>query len=204
MALSVISKPDRLSCLGPVDTQSLDGVLNSLSNQLWQIEDATKENAFPCFHDTQHMVLRFIVGDSDAREILVKPGWLLFQSALEPTMRSIARGYGFEEPAFPKAMFARLKAGEGIDSHVDRQKTNRHVHKIHVPLQTNAQTFMTIAGERFHLERGQAYEVNNLVPHAVENGGEEDRIHFIFEVFEGKGQEIHYHMPHARPAHAAA
>ena len=44
---------------------------------------------------------------------------------------------------------------------------------------------LTVDGADFHLDAGCAFEVNDLVPHSAFNGGEEDRIHFVFEVFEG-------------------
>ena len=59
--------------------------------------------------------------------------------------------------------------------------------KLIVPLQTNPRATLTVDGADFHLEAGYAFEVNNLVPHSAFNGGEEDRIHFVFEVFEGAG-----------------
>lgn len=46
---------------------------------------------------------------------------------------------------------------------------------------------MTIDGADFHLAAGYAWEVNNLVAHGVFNGGAQDRVHFIFEVFDGAG-----------------
>ena len=86
-------------------------------------------------------------------------------------------------------MLARLAAGHGIDPHVDRQPSNPFVHKIHVPLRTNPRALLTIDDHALHLEAGGAWEVNNLVLHAAFNGGAEDRIHFIFEVYEGLGSE---------------
>ena len=35
------------------------------------------------------------------------------------------------------------------------------------------------------LMAGHAWEINNLLVHGAFNGGETDRIHLIFEVFEG-------------------
>jgi len=56
-----------------------------------------------------------------------------------------------------------------------------------VPLVTNPGVLFLTGETWTHLEVGQAYEVNNIVRHGVVNNGDEDRIHFIFEVFEGAG-----------------
>ena len=82
---------------------------------------------------------------------------------------------------------ARLAAGGGIDPHIDVEPSNSLTHKIHVPLVTNPKAMLTVAGAELHLPAGRALEVNNLAPHSAFNGGEQDRIHFIFEVFEGAG-----------------
>ena len=41
-----------------------------------------------------------------------------------------------------------------------------------------------------HAAAGSSWEINNLAPHGAFNGGARDRIHFIFEVFEGAGHDI--------------
>ncbi len=38
-----------------------------------------------------------------------------------------------------------------------------------------------IDGRPYHLEVGQAYEINNQLQHSVMNKGSEDRITFIFD-----------------------
>ena len=99
-------------------------------------------------------------------------------------MDAVVAPYGYTKPAYPKAMLARLAAGHIIDSHVDGAGSNLHTHKIHIPIQTNLGAIFYVNKVPHHLEEGMAYEVNNIVPHAVENFGQTDRIHFIFEVFD--------------------
>ena len=59
---------------------------------------------------------------------------------------------------------------------------------------------LTVDGATTHLEAGYAWEVNNLAPHAAFNGGTHDRIHFIFEVFEGAGREVFEDIAPRTPA----
>ena len=98
-----------------------------------------------------------------------------------------AAPYGYASPVYPKAMLARLAAGGRIARHTDPETGPSHVftHKIHVPLQTDPRATLTVGGADFHLEAGHAWEVNNLAPHEAFNGGAYDRVHFIFEVFDG-------------------
>ena len=41
-----------------------------------------------------------------------------------------------------------------------------------------------VDGVGYHFAEGEAVEVNNMGLHAVENRGETDRIHLIFEYFD--------------------
>ena len=180
-----VEKPVGVRRLGPVDTGPLKAMLERLTENVWSREDDSKDNDFPCFHHTRHIVFRFIDGNRDARRFRSYPGWTIWRRTLLPTMAQAIAPYGFSEPCYPKAMLARLGAGHCIDRHVDGAGSNLHTHKIHVPLRTEPAAVLTVDGVDYHLREGQAYEVNNIVPHGAFNGGMRDRIHFIFEVFDG-------------------
>ncbi|MXO84170.1 aspartyl beta-hydroxylase [Altererythrobacter aestiaquae] len=150
----------------------------------WGEEDARKENDFEVFDHTQHVVFRFIRGNRDPEDSYANPAWDIWEPVLMPVMQAAILPYAFRKPRFPKAMLAKLSAGHAIDPHYDGAGSNQRVHKIHVPLVTNPDAIFLVDGESFHLEAGNAYEVNNIVSHGAANSGSEDRIHFIFEVFE--------------------
>ena len=182
-----VEKPAGVRPLGAVGVDDLRRHVARLSETVWAQEDAAKENDFPCFHHTRHIIFRFIAGNQDPRRFYSEPIWAVWGRILLPVMGRAAAPYGHADPVFPKVMLARLEAGHRIDKHVDRGGSHPYVHKIHVPLETNPGAVLTVNGEDFHLAAGRAFEVNNLAPHAAFNGGEADRIHLIFEVFEGVG-----------------
>ena len=180
-----VAKPLSVRRLGRVDAAALKLRISRLSEKVWRQEDALKENDYFCFARTQHIVFRFVPLDLPGIAFYSRPLWNLWRTWLLPVMAEAAAPYGFARPVYPKAMLARLAAGHGIDPHTDSGGMNPLVHKIHVPLQTNPQATLTAGDATSHLQAGYAYEVNNLAPHGAFNGGDEDRIHFIFEVFEG-------------------
>ena len=180
-----VEKPASVRRLGAVDVDALRAHVERLSEKVWRQEDAAKENDYFCFTHTRHIVFRFIPGNRTPLHYYSTPIWTIWQRWLLPVMAQAAAPYGYTEPVYPKAMLARLAAGHGIDRHVDGEGSHPLTHRIHVPLQTNPRATLTVDDTDFHLEYGHAFEVNNLAPHGVFNGGEEDRIHFIFEVFEG-------------------
>ena len=186
-ALPNVEKPATVLDLGAVDVQALRARVERLSEKAWSLDDARKENRQRLFDHTRHIIFRFIHGNVSPLRCYAEPGWMVWKPLLLPVMARAAAHYGYAEPIYPKAMLARLAAGRGIDEHIDAEPSNPLVHKIHVPLVTNPQAVLTVAGAEFHLAAGRAWEVNNLAPHGAFNGGEQDRIHFIFEVFEGAG-----------------
>ena len=201
-ALRPVEKPDTVRRLGPVDAahlRTLQAQVARLSETVWNRENAARENGFFCFAHTRHIVFRFIPLDATRPRYYANPGWDLWRRWLLPVMAQAAAPYGYAEPVYPKAMLARLAAGRGIDLHTDSGPVNPLVHKIHVPLQTSPRATLTVARAAFHLEAGYAWEVNNLAPHGAFNGGGRDRIHFIFEVFEGAGLEWRRSRRSARP-----
>jgi hypothetical protein len=185
-----VQKPKTIRELGSVDIAEVKDTLFSAPEKLWVTQDAVKENNFSCFHHTRHIVLRFIRGNRNHLDFYDNPGWFYFESVLRPIFDRVVKPYGFVQPEYPKAMFARLQAGHQIDRHVDGAGSNLHTHKIHIPLQTNANVLFSVADRWFHLQEGIAYEVNNIAPHSVRNQSDQDRIHLIFEVFDAASAEV--------------
>ena len=185
-----VVKPQFVSELGAVDITAIRELVGRLSERVWDLEDEQKENNFPVFHHTRHIIFRFIEGMRDHRCYYSNPIWTVWQNHLLPVLHQATAGFRFRHPVYPKVMLARLAAGAVIDRHVDGAGANLFTHKLHVPIQTNDAVRLFIHDRVFQLTEGRAYEVNNLAPHAVENLGRTDRIHLIFEVFDQMEQTI--------------
>lgn len=181
----LVDKPVDLRPLGTVDIQALQALACKLTDKAWEQVNQGKENDFHVLNSTKHLIFRFTPGNRDAATFYETAAWPIWAPLLQPVMDQASAPYDFAKPIFPKAMLARLAPGTQIDRHTDGQGSNLQTHKIHVPLQTNHRAFMSIGDRSFHLETGQAYEVNNIAPHSVRNDGSVDRIHLIFEVYDG-------------------
>lgn len=190
-ALRPVEKPVTVRRLGPVDVEALRALVARVSDTVWRREDAVKENAFFCFAHTRHIVFRFPPRERTGPCYYSRPIWNVWQRWLLPVMAQATASYGYAVPVYPIAMLARLAAGRRIDRHEDYGGMHPLAHKIHVPLETSPQAVLTVRDTAFHLQTGSAWEVNNLAPHGAFNGGAEDRIHFIFEVFDGTGVAWH-------------
>ena len=188
--MRIVEKPATVRDLCAVDPSAIVERLVRVSEKVWDRADAEKENKFFCFDHTRHIVHRFIPSNQDPRESYETMAWFAWRDFLQPLMDEIAEVYGYEQAAFPKAMFARLAAGQVIDRHVDGAGSNLVTHKIHVPLVTNPQAVFSVDDHEVHIPYGRAVEVNNIRPHAARNDGAEDRIHFIFELYDAAQPEL--------------
>lgn len=179
----IVTKPNCVQVLGTINIEPLLSIINRFPEHFWERENATKDNDYPVFHSTKHIVLRFIEHQKDPRFYYSKPSWQALACNLLPLMNEVSDRLGIKAPEYPKAMFARLQAGGRIDPHIDHGISHKHVHKIHIPLISHPDVVFFTAGNTYYLEPGKAYEVNNLKEHGVDNPSDIDRVHFIFEVF---------------------
>jgi hypothetical protein len=175
------NKTESIRELGNIDISKIRTLVHSLGDKLWQLETKGRENEFDCFHHTEHIVFRFPDQTTKRTQIHDNPSWQIWKPYLMPLMEQAVKPYGYKNGAFKAVMLAKLKAGYGIDKHRDGLPEYYYLHKIHIPILTNDKVDFYIKPDTYQLEEGKAYEVNNIVPHAVMNNGNEDRIHLIFE-----------------------
>jgi hypothetical protein len=75
-----------------------------------------------------------------------------------------------------------MKPNSRIRIHKDRGDMLYIARRFHVPIKTNLKTFFIVDNEKFFLEKGHLYELNNVKYHGVRNESEEYRIHLIIDV----------------------
>lgn len=56
------------------------------------------------------------------------------------------------------------------------------VTRVHVPIVTNEHATVSTDEGTFHMQSGVAYRFNTRRNHAVRNGGEQHRVHLVFDV----------------------
>ena len=170
--------------LGAVEVGPLRDAVLSIPEQVWDQENAEKPNRFEALDRTRHVVFRFVSNFQDWRESYERPLWAQWRALLEPVMQLAVRPYGYARGAFPRVMLARMAPGGVIKPHRDANPAAKWPHKIHVPLLTNDKVTFFVDGIGYHFAEGEAVEVSNMAVHAVENAGDSDRIHLIFEYYD--------------------
>ena len=170
--------------LGRVDVAPLKAAIAAIPETLWDAENASKPNRFGALDATRHIIFRFVSNFRNWRDSYDRPLWDEWKPLLEPVLDAATAPYGYARGAFPRVMLARMAPGGIIHPHRDENPAAKWPHKIHVPIQTNTDVTFFVDGTGYHLEEGEAVEVNNMGLHAVENRGETDRIHLIFEFYD--------------------
>lgn len=170
--------------LGPVDVTALRAAVLALPEATWDADDADKPNRFGALDRTRHVVFRFVSDFGDWRTGYDRTPWAEWKALLEPVMAQAVAPYGYARGDFPRVMLARMAPGGVIQPHRDNNVAAKWPHKIHVPLVTNDKVRFFIDEVPYHLPQGEAVEVSNMALHAVHNGGDEDRIHLIFEYYD--------------------
>jgi hypothetical protein len=170
--------------LGAVDIGPLKEAVLALPESVWRAENDSKPNRFDALDATRHIVFRFVSNFIDWRQSYSRPLWEDWKPLLDPVLTQATAAYGYQRGAFPRVMLARMAPGGLIQPHRDQSPAAKWPHKVHVPLTTNEDVIFTIDDESYHLAEGEAVELNNMGIHAVENRGNTDRIHLIFEYYD--------------------
>lgn len=185
--------------LGPVDIDALRDAVLAIPEAVWDEENADKPNRFEALDRTRHIVFRFVEGFDDWRRSYDRPLWAGWRGLIEPVLAQATQGYGYAQGAYPRVMLARMAAGGVIRPHRDANPAAKWPHKIHVPLLTNDRVRFFVDGVAYHFAVGEAVEVNNMGVHAVENAGDGDRIHLIFEYYDPAQPEPEWLQRVAKP-----
>jgi hypothetical protein len=170
--------------LGRVDIGALLAAVQAIPEAVWDAADAGKPNRFEALDRTRHIVFRFVSDTRDWRRSYDCEPWTAWRPLLEPVMHQASGAFGYQRVGFPRVMLARMAPGGVIRPHRDANPAAKWPHKVHVPLTTNDKVVFYVDRVGYHFEAGEAVEVGNMAVHAVENGGDTDRIHLIFECYD--------------------
>ena len=184
--------------LGTVDVTSLRDAVLAIPDNVWELENSRKPNRFEALASTRHIVFRFVSNVADWRASYDRPLWRQWQPSIEPVLASATAEYGYERGAYPRIMLARMAPGGVIHPHRDGNPAAKWPHKIHVPILTNDEVTFYVDGVGYHFAEGEVVEVNNMGLHAVENRGDTDRIHLIFEYYDQDQDEPDWLLAAAR------
>lgn len=104
-----------------------------------------------------------------------------------PVIRSFLAAFAAEQVAeLSRARLVRLPPGARVYSHFDRGEYYRLRDRFHLIIQGSAGSYLQAGREKVSMKEGELWWFNNKKTHEAWNEGEEDRIHFIFDLLPRK------------------
>jgi len=81
-----------------------------------------------------------------------------------------------------KCMFISLPAHKNVEEHNDLGEYLGVVRRHHIAITTNDNALFFVNKESKNMKTGECWEINNSHRHSVQNNGDTERIHLMFDI----------------------
>ena len=149
--------------LGFVDSSRLIERVLATEERAWYT-DNRRQDDYEVHAQTQSIILVFFTGWPEVH-VTHAHAWDAFNDVTMPIIDQIVATHYPPGGLILRAVLARVLPDCSI----------------HVPLVTNPKVQFMVGSERIATQPGQAFELNNKLPHSVENHGDTARIHLIVD-----------------------
>lgn len=152
--------------------------------------DTSRQQTFKTHKDTQMFQLRYMDYDWNSFSG-IKPEYYnvnRFNNDLA-NIRLLEIFYDLEqeyECTVVRAELVKMLANTSIRPHLDGGDMLNVSRRCHIPIITNPDVYFTVLDNTVNMLEGQCYEINNGMPHSVNNGSDFDRVHLIIDLLPNK------------------
>lgn len=81
-----------------------------------------------------------------------------------------------------RSELVKLKANCSVGIHMDSGDFLKYARRCHIPIITNENVYFKVLNTSINMKEGTCYEINNAMPHGVENNSNYDRVHLIIDL----------------------
>jgi aspartyl/asparaginyl beta-hydroxylase (cupin superfamily) len=81
-----------------------------------------------------------------------------------------------------RVMLTKLMSNSNIDTHSDSGDYLDVVRRHHIPIITHDDVMFSVDGRSINMKEGEVWEINNMLPHSVENISSIDRVHLMIDI----------------------
>lgn len=153
----------------------------------WKI-DTSRQDKLATHKDTEMFQLKFISyywekGQGDISENINYLKTEKSKNVINLIFKYLEDKY---EGKVVRAEIIKMHGRGHIQPHIDSGEFLSLARRIHVPLVTNENVTFTILNSDINMKVGEWYEINNSLPHSVDNQSDMDRIHIIIDILENK------------------
>jgi hypothetical protein len=153
----------------------------------WKV-DTSRQETFATHRHTEMYPLRFMDYDwQPGNPIHVKDINSLKADASISQMQTIFNTLeNLYDGKAVRVELVRMLPNTNIRRHVDGGPMLAVTRRCHLPIITNEKVFFTVYQDTVNMKEGKAYEINNSMPHSVQNASNEMRVHLIIDILPNK------------------
>ena len=169
----------------PID---ISGLIEEVSNfdLEWKLDVSRQKNK--THRNTEMFQLRFIdylwsTGDGDNSKNINKMKTEISNSCINQIYEYLENIY---DGKIVRSEIVKMLKNTNIRKHVDGGEFLTVARRIHIPLITNKSVIFSVFNKEINMEVGKWYEINNVLPHSVDNLSDMDRVHLIVDILPNK------------------
>lgn len=161
--------------------QLIDDVNNF--NDEWKL-DTSRQDKLATHKDTEMFQLKFMdygweIGQGNLSKDINKLKNNESQEIMENIYKHLENIY---DAKVVRCEIIKMHGKSSIPPHIDSGEFLYLGRRIHVPLVTNKDVIFTVLNHSLNMEIGKWYEINNSLPHSVNNPTDTERIHIIIDL----------------------
>lgn len=161
--------------------QLIDDVNNF--NDEWKL-DTSRQDKLATHKDTEMFQLKFMdygweVGQGNLSKDINKLKNNESQEIMENIYKHLENIY---DAKVVRSEIIKMHGKSSIPSHIDSGEFLYLGRRVHVPLVTNKDVIFTVLNHSLNMEIGKWYEINNSLPHSVNNPTDTERVHIIIDL----------------------
>lgn len=164
---------------------SLDKLIEEVSNfdEEWKL-DTSRQDKLATHKDTEMFQLRFMdywweVGQGNLSKNINN----LKNDKSQDTINSLYKHLeDLYDAKVVRCEIVKMHKHSSIPTHIDSGEFLYLGRRIHVPLVTNKDITFTVLNHSLNMQVGKWYDINNSLPHSVDNPTDTERIHIIIDL----------------------
>lgn len=176
--------PGLLYKIGKVDTSKIEECVNALTSEQWMEWDL-RQNRYKVHAATESYP--FMFSEYGEKPKLYNQDTDIWK-AIRPLVNNLESFYNTKAAAI---VLVKLKPKTNIIPHTDGGWFI-DTHRIHIPIITDPKIVFVLDSEKFHLQAGNVYEINNVVEHSVINPTDIGRVHLMVDLMPNLTSTIDY------------
>ena len=164
--------------------KTLEDLIKSEPAESWD-KNTYRQDKKGVHKDTKSIIFKFIFKDKVRNKTDFNDSDLITRySIINEIFVKTAEVLNLKKYKVDRYLLAKLPAGKNITEHKDSPNIFGFSHRVHVPIITAPECSFTVGEDLIPMNKGDAIEINNLLPHSVSNKSSIDRVHLIFDIKE--------------------